>query len=88
MRKKNEIIEYMGEACDRVWLERSHMTMSMADTIQPDILKGCIESIKKVCDKYGIDYDEPMSDWDYGYWSGILAALRWVLGDEKDFLDT
>ena len=30
----------------------------------------------------------PSSDWEYGYQSGILAALRWVLGEEKDFLDT
>jgi hypothetical protein len=26
--------------------------------------------------------------WDYGYANGKLAALRWVLGDEWDFLDT
>jgi hypothetical protein len=26
--------------------------------------------------------------WEYGYANGKLAALRWVLGDEWDFLDT
>jgi len=26
--------------------------------------------------------------WEYGYINGKLAALRWVLGDEWDFLDT
>jgi hypothetical protein len=26
--------------------------------------------------------------WDYGYISGKLATLRWVLGSEWDFLDT
>ena len=28
------------------------------------------------------------TDWECGYWNGIMSALRWVLGDEKDFLDT
>lgn len=26
--------------------------------------------------------------WQYGYISGKLATLRWVLGSEWDFLDT
>ena len=26
--------------------------------------------------------------WEYGYISGKLATLRWVLGSEWDFLDT
>jgi hypothetical protein len=48
----------------------------------------CFEAADRVCKKYNIDFDEPVSDWKYGYWSGILAALRWVCGDDKDFLDT
>lgn len=52
-------------------------------------MNGRIDVIygKKTGD-FKIDFKEPVSDWDYGYWSGILAALRWVMGDEKDFLDT
>jgi hypothetical protein len=88
MRKKSEIAEYMDEAFDIVWLVRSHHTTSHPEGIPEDIMKGCLDSIKRICDKYEIDYEEPVSDWDYGYWSGILAALRWVMGDEKDFLDT
>jgi hypothetical protein len=29
-----------------------------------------------------------MTDWEWGYVNGKFAALRWVLGDEWDFLDT
>jgi hypothetical protein len=29
-----------------------------------------------------------MDDWEWGYMNGKFAALRWVLGDEWDFLDT
>jgi hypothetical protein len=30
----------------------------------------------------------PSAAWQYGYISGKLATLRWVLGSEWDFLDT
>ena len=92
MRTEEEIGEYMDEAFDRVWLVRKQVLFEQMlcgqATIDVNILKGCMESIDKVCEKYNIDFQEPVSDWHYGYWSGILAALRWVMGDEKDFLDT
>jgi len=28
------------------------------------------------------------SDWDCGFVSGKLSAIRWVLGDDWDMLDT
>jgi hypothetical protein len=27
-------------------------------------------------------------DWEWGYLNGMVAAVRWVLGEEWDFLDT
>lgn len=92
MRTEKEIGEYMSEAFDRVWLVRKqnlfcNMLMG-SETINADILGGCNKAIDGVCKKYNIDFQEPVSDWDYGYWSGILATLRWVMGEEKDFLDT
>ena len=92
MRKAKEIYEYMTEACDRVWLVRKQsLFLNMLEgtiSIQADILGECLKAIEKVCEKYSIDFKEPISDWDYGYWSGILSALRWVDGEEKDMLDT
>lgn len=32
--------------------------------------------------------DDPMDGFSYEYWEGVMGALRWVLGDEKNFLDT
>jgi hypothetical protein len=32
--------------------------------------------------------DNIKSDWHWGFVSGKLLALRWVLGDEWDMLDT
>lgn len=92
MRTEDEIGEYMNEAFDRVWLVRSqnHVCNLLMgeESINIDILDGMNKAIDKVCNKYNIDFQESVSDWEYGYWSGILAALRWVMGDEKDFLDT
>jgi hypothetical protein len=28
------------------------------------------------------------SGYELGFWEGKLSALRWVLGDDWDFLDT
>ena len=92
MRTEDEINEYMDEAFDRVWLVRTqNMFANMLEgkeSISQDVLDSCLKSVDNVCKKYNIDFKESVCDWDYGYWSGILAALRWVMGDEKDFLDT
>ena len=91
-RTDEEILEYMDEAFDRVWLVRKqnlfYKLMTGEEKISADVLEKCNKEIDKVCKKYNINFTEPVNDWDYGYWSGILAALRWVMGDEKDFLDT
>lgn len=88
MRSKEAISAYCDEAFDRVWLVRAQNNEHISHTFQPDIQEGRRKAIKKICREYNIDFDSPTSDWEYGYWSGILSALRWVLGDEKDFLDT
>lgn len=91
-RDEKEIQEYMEEAEDRVWLVRtqdSYTKMLLGfKGIDVNILDGSNININRICEKYNIDFKEPISDFNYGYWSGILAALRWVLGSEKDFLDT
>lgn len=92
LRTEEEIYEYMSEACDRVWLVRKqdlfcNMLMGIK-SIDADILDGCNKAIDEVCQRYNIDFKEIITDWEYGYWSGILAALRWVVGDDKDSLDT
>ena len=82
MRKVKEIEEYMDEAFDKVWIFRSIRSTPSEDKF---IEKHRIENIERILSKYK---NVPEGDWEYGYYSGILASLRWVLGEEKDFLDT
>ena len=94
MRKAKEINEYLGEAFDMVWLVRTLSLYAMGDykDTPNEILKGVQQNVERICKSHNLKKDEDVfklcEDWQYGYWSGILAALRWVKGEEKDVLDT
>ena len=90
-----EIVEAMEEFFDRVWYVRS-VAYGDAENedVTDDIRRGVLAARRKVEKKYGRDsLWEPIGPdhdeaWQYGYISGKLATLRWVLGSEWDFLDT
>jgi hypothetical protein len=56
--------------------------------IQRDVWEGALKSAAKVERKYGLEDLGPSDDFDWGMLNGKLSALRWVLGDEWDMLDT
>lgn len=57
-------------------------------TCQRDIWEGARKSARKVEKKYGLKNLGPWDDFEWGMMNGKLSALRWVLGDEWDNLDT
>jgi len=57
-------------------------------TIQREILGGAVKSAQRMEKKYGRKNLGPWSDFEWGMINGKLSALRWVLGDEWDMLDT
>lgn len=81
MRKEKQIFKYLEEAGAKVWYMRSRP----CDI--PEIEKERLKAIAKVEKKYP-EVLEGFDDWECGYWNGIMSALRYVLGDEKDDLDT
>jgi hypothetical protein len=89
-----EIIEAAQEFFDKVWYVRSIVHNDDRDDLDDDIRSGMMSARERVEAKYGREelwkaigpgHDEA---WQYGYISGKLATLRWVIGSEWDFLDT
>ena len=58
------------------------------ETIQRDVLKGALKAARRVELRWGKRNLGPWNDFEWGMINGKLSALRWVLGDEWDFLDT
>ena len=56
--------------------------------IQCDIWEGALKAATKVEMEYGVENLGPWDDFEWGMINGKLSALRWVLGDEWDMLDT
>ena len=81
-RTVKEIQKYEQEAFDKVWLTRTHPDDDR--TIEAARRKY----IKRVFAKYSDIPETGYTEWECGYWNGVMGALRWVLGDDKDFLDT
>jgi hypothetical protein len=57
-------------------------------TCQRDIWEGARKSARKLEKRYGLKNLSPWDDFEWGMINGKLSALRWVLGDEWDMLDT
>jgi hypothetical protein len=58
------------------------------ETIQRDVWKGALKAAHKTELRYGKKNLGPWDDFEWGMINGKLSALRWVLGDEWDMLDT
>ena len=56
--------------------------------IQRDIWEGALKAAAKVERRFGLENLGPWDDFEWGMLNGKLSALRWVLGDEWDMLDT
>src|ERR1039457_3304460 len=91
VRAESEIGKAEQEFFDRVWYYRKIVMFENikagTETITPEILKSCRAHMKEMREKYGRNIGHHMTDWEWGYVNGKFAALRWVLGEEWDFLD-
>lgn len=56
--------------------------------VQRDVWEMAQKAAKRVEKQYGSGNLGPWNDFEWGMINGKLSALRWVLGDEWDMLDT
>jgi hypothetical protein len=59
-----------------------------AKEIVDKVWKGALRAAKRTERELGKDKIGPWSDFEWGMINGKLSALRWVLGEEWDMLDT
>lgn len=59
-----------------------------AGTIVDDIWTGALKAAAETERRLGKENLGPWTDFEWGMLNGKLSALRWVLGDEWDMLDT
>jgi Restriction endonuclease len=93
MRTVSQILEAEQEFFDKVWYVRKLILEEAIEDgrhepLQPDIERMMHEAMRRVEEKRGRENLGPWDDWHWGYVHGHLSALRWVLGDDWDFLDT
>jgi hypothetical protein len=56
--------------------------------VPKDIVRGAKAGALEMEAKYGKNNLGPYDDFEWGMINGKLSALRWVLGDKWDMLDT
>jgi len=91
-RPEAEVIAAEEEYFEKVWHERK-MAMkarieSGDDSVDPKLWERALKAAKEMEEERGPENFGPYSDFEWGMVNGKLSALRWVLGDEWDFLDT
>ena len=87
-----EVADMAEEFVEKIWFDR-HLSLRYrvergVETVDPQIWAGALKSAEKVIRKYGEENLGPYSDFEWGMLNGKLSALRWVLGEEWDMLDT
>jgi len=91
-RRPEEILEAEEEFLDKIWYNRHKILEDKVNNgkakVDHKIWQGALKSAKRVEEKYGMKELGPWDDFEWGMLSGKLSALRWVLGDEWDMLDT
>ena len=80
-RTAKEILKYIEEAYDKVWLS------STSSSSDPTIEMKRLDEMYRIKNEYPDIPDRGYTVWECGYLSGVLGALRWVMGEDKEYSD-
>jgi hypothetical protein len=103
-RSASAILDAIEEFIDKVWYNRhklreeriadGRLTLAEQDApVSPGVIHrgiwaGALKAARRVEKQYGEENLGPWDDFEWGMINGKLSALRWVLGEEWDMLDT
>lgn len=91
-REKEEIRAAVKEMEAKVWYDRHRLLMEErrlgSKPLPADAMAKADSTARKIEETYGKGNLGPYSDFEWGMLNGKLSALRWVLGEEWDSLDT
>jgi len=92
LRSTREIKKAEEECFDKRWYDRHmmfwHARHERRFKDQLKIMREAHKAAKRIKKKYGRKNLGPYSDFEWGMLAGKHSALRWVLGDDWDMLDT
>lgn len=91
LRRVSEVSQAEATLFDQLWWGRKPADDALESIDWPEDFKaGTIAAKRRVEAQHGLDELEKNveSDWAWGYLSGRISAIRWVLGDEWHNLDS
>jgi hypothetical protein len=92
VRTEEEVYSALERLVDQIWYNRhqglKERVAKKEVTVAPDIWKGALAAAKKIEKKYGEENLWHESDFEWGMLNGKVSALRWLMGDDWDMLDT
>ncbi|MEU6240990.1 PIN domain-containing protein [Streptomyces sp. NPDC047024] len=88
-----EILKAENEYFEKIWYVRKLILQEkieggLHEPLNPELAKHMNAAMRNIEQRYGEENVGPWDDWGWGFAHGKLSALRWVLGDNWDFLDT
>jgi len=86
IRPISQIRKAENEFNDKIWYGRKPQDMNEVSW-EPEVKRTVKRSMREMEKKYG-KKNLLVNDFEWGMFNGKLSALRWVLGDEWDMLDT
>lgn len=91
LRRVSEILDAEAELTDKLWYGRKPAhDQPVPEDWAPEIVAGMRSAQREMEERYGVEELEShtASDWNWGFLSGKVSAIRWVLGYEWDMLDS
>lgn len=91
MRTKTMVEAEIEILVDKIWYNRHQwlkQRVANGEEISPKIWEDALKAAKNIEKKYWKENLWNMDDFEWGMLNGKLSALRWLIGEEWDFLDT